>query len=180
MYSDFQVKEINIESRECISILGTGECGARVGPCLFAQLNEPGGIAYSSQLKLAYVADTNNHAIKMIDFDNNRVSELCVNWSSMIHGKVSSNYKSNMQTLKALELSLDGNLTINFKLRPIDGYYLTEGSPSQVELLTPCMFNLHFFTLSIFIHLFDCLLQIASRFCALQIPSNPLKVSSIL
>ncbi len=67
-----KIKQINPQTRESITFAGTGEPGLVDGPLLEAQFYEPGGIYYADG-KL-YVADTNNHAIRVIDLANQTVS----------------------------------------------------------------------------------------------------------
>jgi DNA-binding beta-propeller fold protein YncE/thiol-disulfide isomerase/thioredoxin len=69
-----RIKVLNPEIREARTIAGTGEAGFRDGPAAQAQFNEPGGLATASG-KL-YVADTNNHAIRVIDLDTRMVETL--------------------------------------------------------------------------------------------------------
>ncbi len=67
-----KIKQINPETRESITFAGTGEPGLVDGPLLEAQFYEPGGIFFADG-KL-YVADTNNHAIRIIDLATATVS----------------------------------------------------------------------------------------------------------
>lgn len=67
-----KIKLINPETRESITFAGTGEPGLLDGKLLEAQFYEPGGIDYADG-KL-YVADTNNHAIRIIDLASQTVS----------------------------------------------------------------------------------------------------------
>ena len=55
----------------CETLAGTGTAGATVNPedLKLCQFNEPGGLVSSEDNKLVYIADTNNHAIKVLDFD---------------------------------------------------------------------------------------------------------------
>ncbi len=67
-----KIKQINPETRASITFAGTGEPGLVDGPLLDAQFYEPGGIFFADG-KL-YVADTNNHAIRIIDLATATVS----------------------------------------------------------------------------------------------------------
>jgi thiol-disulfide isomerase/thioredoxin len=71
-----KIKELDPQKRESRTYAGTRERGARDGArdskSQQAQFNEPGGISATS--KSLFVADTNNHLIRRIDFDSGRVS----------------------------------------------------------------------------------------------------------
>ena len=60
-----RLKALDPNTREVHTIAGTGEAGFRDGPAALAQFNEPSGLAAANG-KL-YVADTNNHAIRIVD-----------------------------------------------------------------------------------------------------------------
>lgn len=58
-------------------VIGSGECGLKDGSFLDAEFNQPQGLKYHND-KL-YIADTENHAIRVIDFNNQSVSTLVGN-----------------------------------------------------------------------------------------------------
>ncbi len=69
-----KVKRIDPDKQTCTTLAGTGQPGLSDNP---AQFDEPAGIAYASG-KL-YVADTNNHAIRVIDLNvKHKVSTLTI------------------------------------------------------------------------------------------------------
>jgi DNA-binding beta-propeller fold protein YncE len=65
-----KIKRIDAQKRKSESFAGSGEAGYRDGKK--ARFDEPGGISYANG-KL-YVADTNNHVIRVIDVATKRVS----------------------------------------------------------------------------------------------------------
>lgn len=69
-----RIKVLNPWTREVRSFAGTGTAGFKDGSPSAAQFNEPGGLAYTDG-KL-YVADTNNHAIRVIDLAAGMVETL--------------------------------------------------------------------------------------------------------
>lgn len=63
------------KTKECSTLAGTGEAGNTLGPDFtLSRFNEPGGICAGSGGRLLYVADTNNHQIKVLDLASNTVS----------------------------------------------------------------------------------------------------------
>ncbi|XP_061564322.1 NHL repeat-containing protein 2 [Cololabis saira] len=72
-----KIKVVDPKTKQCHTLAGTGEAGDAVGPefnkCCF---NEPGGICVGDGGKLLYVADTNNHVVKVLDLASKTVSLL--------------------------------------------------------------------------------------------------------
>ncbi len=69
-----RVKRLDPETREVRTIAGNGEAGLRDGLAAQAQFNEPAGLAAANG-KL-YIADTNNHAIRVLDLATEVVETL--------------------------------------------------------------------------------------------------------
>nr|MBP6823656.1 hypothetical protein [Acidobacteriota bacterium] len=67
-----KIKELEIQKRESRTFAGTRERGTKDGDRKLAMFNEPGGISATS--KALFVADTNNHLIRRIEFDSGKVS----------------------------------------------------------------------------------------------------------
>ena len=72
-----QIKCIDIKSKQCTTVLGTGAPGPVAGgdgsP---VHLNEPGGLCVDGKGQLVYVADTNNHSIRVINWNTKAVSQV--------------------------------------------------------------------------------------------------------
>ncbi len=66
-----KIKHIDPATRSSVTLAGTGEAGLVDGKTSEAQFYEPGGLDYAEG-KL-YVADTNNHAVRVIDLANDTV-----------------------------------------------------------------------------------------------------------
>lgn len=74
-----QVKTVDVKSRTCHTLLGTGKPGDTKGDNLTnTELNEPGGIASDWRNKLVYTADTNNHDIKIMDLESQKVYSVSI------------------------------------------------------------------------------------------------------
>jgi DNA-binding beta-propeller fold protein YncE len=69
-----KIKNIAIESRTCITFAGSGTAGHADGDPDEARFHEPAGLSAAGG-KL-YVADTNNHTIRVIDLRTQEVSTL--------------------------------------------------------------------------------------------------------
>lgn len=68
-----RIKVLDPATREARSFAGTGEPGLSDGAREDATFREPGGLAISPDGKHAWVADTNNHRLRVIDFAAGRV-----------------------------------------------------------------------------------------------------------
>jgi sugar lactone lactonase YvrE len=71
-----RIKRFDLSSGQLHTLAGTGGPGQRDGPAVHAQFYEPGGVSVGAgQL---YVADTNNHQIRVIDLHTQTVSTLAL------------------------------------------------------------------------------------------------------
>ncbi|XP_063289920.1 NHL repeat-containing protein 2 [Pelobates fuscus] len=70
-----KIKAVDPKTKNCVTIAGTGEA-ANVAGVDFTHVafNEPGGLCVDGHL--LYVADTNNHQIKVLDLERRTVTEL--------------------------------------------------------------------------------------------------------
>ncbi|XP_077056751.1 NHL repeat-containing protein 2 [Siphateles boraxobius] len=70
-----KIKVVDPKTKQCRLLAGTGDAGNRIGPgFLESSFNEPGGLCVGEGGKLLYVADTNNHHIKVLDLETKTVS----------------------------------------------------------------------------------------------------------
>lgn len=69
-----KIKEIELATRTCRTLAGTGAAGLRNAARHAAQFNEPGGLSATSTA--LFIADTNNHAIRRLDLTTKLVSTL--------------------------------------------------------------------------------------------------------
>ena len=73
-----KIKRVGLETLQAATLAGDGRPGADDGPFASARFNEPGGLAVMDG-KL-YVADTNNHAVRVLDPSTGLVSTLPVDF----------------------------------------------------------------------------------------------------
>ena len=73
-----KVKTIDPLQRESRRLLGSGEAGHRDGPAVIAEFHEPCGVSLANGL--VFVADTNNHAIRVADLATMEVTTLELDW----------------------------------------------------------------------------------------------------
>lgn len=72
-----KIKVVDPKMKNCATLAGTGEASNVVGSS-FTQstFNEPGGLCIEENGRLMYVADTNNHQIKVLDLETKILSML--------------------------------------------------------------------------------------------------------
>lgn len=81
-----QIKVIDITKQKCETFAGSGSPGESCGNKLLeAQFNEPGGLCVTSDGHHAviYVADTNNHCVKVINVQNQTINKVCILFLAM-------------------------------------------------------------------------------------------------
>ncbi|XP_022051733.1 NHL repeat-containing protein 2 [Acanthochromis polyacanthus] len=70
-----KIKVVDPKTKQCSTLAGTGEAGDTLGPDFSKScFSEPGGICVGDGGKLLYVADTNNHQVKVLDLASKTVS----------------------------------------------------------------------------------------------------------
>ena len=63
------------KTKNCITLAGTGNASNMIGSSFTdSTFNEPGGLCIGENGQLLYVADTNNHQIKVLDLETKTVS----------------------------------------------------------------------------------------------------------
>lgn len=65
-------------TKRCSTLAGTGKSGLVDGAFEHAQFSEPGGLCVDPTGKTLFVADTNNHAIRVLDLDKKTVTQVCI------------------------------------------------------------------------------------------------------
>ncbi|XP_022424419.1 NHL repeat-containing protein 2 isoform X2 [Delphinapterus leucas] len=137
-----KIKVVDPKTKNCTTLAGTGDASNVIGSNFTdSTFNEPGGLCIGENGQLLYVADTNNHQIKVMDLETKTVSVLPVfrSESAMVDGPFPA---EKQKTLPRLPKSAPGirlspvaaspGQTLQFKLR-LDlpsGTKLTEGAPS--------------------------------------------------
>ncbi|XP_019738929.1 NHL repeat-containing protein 2 isoform X2 [Hippocampus comes] len=74
-----KIKVVDPQTKQCSTLAGTGEAGDATGPdFVTCRFNEPGGICVGAGGQLLYVADTNNHRVKILDLRSKTVSPFVI------------------------------------------------------------------------------------------------------
>jgi len=65
-------------TKVCTTLAGTGDTGLIDGPFEHAQFSEPGGLCVGPEGTTLFIADTNNHAIRILDLDTREVTQVSI------------------------------------------------------------------------------------------------------
>jgi len=73
-----KIKKISLDpyKQDCQSFIGSGKQGNKDGSLKDAEFNNPSGICTESTKQFLYIADTNNHAIRIVDLNEKEVRSL--------------------------------------------------------------------------------------------------------
>nr|XP_017496966.2 NHL repeat-containing protein 2 isoform X2 [Manis javanica] len=137
-----KIKVVDPKTKNCTTLAGTGDSG-NVTSCSFTEstFNEPGGLCIGENGQLLYVADTNNHQIKVMDLETKMISVLPVfrSENAVVDGpfpvekrKTLPRLPKSAQGITLSPVAASPGQTLQFKLR-LDlpsGTELTEGAPS--------------------------------------------------
>ncbi|MEZ5175084.1 MAG: redoxin domain-containing protein [Acidimicrobiia bacterium] len=121
-----KIKRVDVASGTITSWLG-GEPGWADGTD--PHFNEPGGLSIDGGL--LYVADTNNHAIRVVDTDTGVVSTMVL--KGIEDFDPPGEYVGETVTLPAMEASSGvGTIVVDYRLP--DGYKVNDDAPSSLEI----------------------------------------------
>lgn len=129
-----KIKILNPVKKEVKTFLGTGKAGQTDGAK--SQFYEPGGISIANE-KL-YIADTNNHAVRVVDLKTKTVSTLKI--ESLTPPKIAEDktesYSPNLREFKTepQTVSAGKNVSLNFNVKLPEGFHLNENAPNRFEI----------------------------------------------
>ena len=63
-------------TKRCTTLAGTGQSGLVDGAFEHAQFSEPGGLCLDHTGKTLFVADTNNHVVRVLDLEQRTVTQV--------------------------------------------------------------------------------------------------------
>jgi DNA-binding beta-propeller fold protein YncE len=130
-----KIKELDPERAKVTTLFGTGKPGQSDGTS--ASFYEPGGLALANGN--LYVADTNNHAIRVIDLKTRRTSTLRIGGLTppvkniqALESAVGPNAEEIKVAAQRLRAGVNGFLQIDVALP--DGYHLNPMAPQRYKI----------------------------------------------
>ncbi len=126
-----KIKEIGPTLRASVTFLGTGTPGWRDG--YPAQFYEPSGVSVADG-KL-YIADTNNHAIRVADLQTKQVTTLPLTGLTQAAGRGRAEIWPNLQELTLAQQAIrPGQTTLTVNVSIPAPYKLNPGSPVEYQV----------------------------------------------
>nr|XP_009305038.3 NHL repeat-containing protein 2 [Danio rerio]XP_021336040.1 NHL repeat-containing protein 2 [Danio rerio] len=140
-----KIKVVDPKTKQCMVLAGTGKAGNGIGPSfLESSFNEPGGLCVGEGGKLLYVADTNNHHIKVLDLETKTVSlfpivghqdvdailKTTTNNTSAVKKRPKLPKSAPVLAMPSISISSGQSVTLLLKLALPAGTKLTEEAPS--------------------------------------------------
>ncbi|KAJ7984653.1 hypothetical protein DPEC_G00356990 [Dallia pectoralis] len=130
-----KIKSVDPKTKRCCVVARTGDAGDVLGPGLTeSRFNEPGGLCVGAGV--LYIADTNNHQVKVLDLNTRTVSLFPISVEDMVDSapaqfKVPKLPKS-ASKVKMPPLTVSPGQTVNVELTLSlpEGTKLTEEAPS--------------------------------------------------
>ncbi|XP_071170103.1 NHL repeat-containing protein 2-like [Mytilus edulis] len=129
-----KIKSVDLKTSICKTVIGPETDSDGV---IKFQLNEPGGLCVSQDK--VYIADTNNHHIRVLDLKTQSISSLPVifpNDETDSKPKQPIKLKGQIKDMECLVLPSMGDLTFTLEITLPEGSHLTEDSPSRWVLLS--------------------------------------------
>ncbi|XP_019938691.2 NHL repeat-containing protein 2 [Paralichthys olivaceus] len=132
-----KIKVVDPKTKQCCTLAGTGEAGDALGPEFDKScFNEPGGICVGGEEKLLYVADTNNHQIKILDLSSKTVSlfPICMDYTDSVPARPAKAptlpKSAARKAMPPVAVSVGQTLILSLTLSLPEGTKLTEEAPS--------------------------------------------------
>ncbi|KAL8563259.1 hypothetical protein ACOMHN_046842 [Nucella lapillus] len=137
-----KIKCVDIQTKQCSTVLGAGLPGPVAGgDGADVRFNEPGGLCVDEKKQLVYIADTNNHCIRILDWKTKTVSELPVVFSKDSSSRVGGGEVAldtaalNKGTpLPDVVLQSGAHLQVNLDLRLAPGLHGNKEAPNSWTL----------------------------------------------
>jgi hypothetical protein len=130
------VKRADLRTREVTTLVGTGDAGRRDGDARRAGLNEPNDVAFLDGR--FYIADTNNHVIRVFDPRTERLSTMSLGpvpleraEKAVVAEKAIEAEKPIVLTERSIPSKAKG---IYFQLMLPKGYHWNELAEQQIKL----------------------------------------------
>lgn len=129
-----KIKRVNPNKQISQTYAGSGDEGMEDGKRQNATFDEPGGISYANE-KL-YVADTNNHLIRIIDMNTDTVSTLeLTNLEKLVRAETLDLADFRGDKIKSESIAPTAN-QLKFKFELPKNYKLNDLAPSQIRLFS--------------------------------------------
>ncbi|MFY9573918.1 MAG: hypothetical protein WAV20_21175, partial [Blastocatellia bacterium] len=127
-----KIKRVSPKDHSSETFIGTGENGMRDGER--ATLDEPGGVSVA--FGKLYIADTNNHLIRVADLKTRRAETLQIKGLEKLRPRKSKQFAGESIELPAQVIE-PGEGTLSLQLELPAGYKLNAQAPSSLTITAP-------------------------------------------
>ncbi len=127
-----KIKRVSPKDRTSETFVGTGENGMRDGDR--ATLDEPGGVSVA--FGKLYVADTNNHLIRVADLKTRRLETLQIKGLERLRPRRSKQFAGEAVEIPTQEIE-PGDVTLTVQLELPAGYKLNPQAPTALTITAP-------------------------------------------
>ncbi|MBI5757123.1 MAG: redoxin domain-containing protein [Planctomycetales bacterium] len=129
-----KIKQVSLDKKESKTFLGDREAGDRDDPPRFS---EPAGLAFAPKANKLYVADTNNHLIRVVDLKSGKVSKLALDGVTPPKPPKSSTADDagkNVVKVDPQRIAAGDTLSFEIALNLPDGFKLNKLAPVSYQL----------------------------------------------
>lgn len=128
-----KIKQLDTEKQTVKTFLGNGKSGQMDGEK--PQFYEPAGLSIANG-KL-FVADTNNHAIRVVDLQTKQVSTLKIEGLTSPKQDFTASGSPNLkeQKIEAQDVAGNSTNTLNLNVNLPNGYHLNTDAPNRFEII---------------------------------------------
>jgi thiol-disulfide isomerase/thioredoxin/sugar lactone lactonase YvrE len=127
-----KIKRVSPTDRTSETFAGTGESGMRDGE--HATLDEPGGVSVA--FGKLYIADTNNHLIRVADLKSKRLETLQIKGLEKLRPRKAKQFTGDAIDLAAQSIE-PGDATLTLQLALPAGYKVNAQAPSALTVTAP-------------------------------------------
>lgn len=127
-----KIKQLDTEKKTVKTFIGNGKSGQMDG--VKPQFYEPAGLSIAKG-KL-FVADTNNHAVRVVDLQTKQVSTLKIEGLSSPKQYQTTAVSPNLKELKisSQEVLANSKASLNVNVKFPEGYHLNKDAPNRFEV----------------------------------------------
>ncbi|MEK7724570.1 MAG: hypothetical protein AAB336_09505, partial [Acidobacteriota bacterium] len=127
-----KIKQLDTEKKTVKTFLGNGKSGQMDG--VKPQFYEPAGLSIAKE-KL-FVADTNNHAVRVVDLQTKQVSTLKIEGLSSPKQYQTTAVSPNLKELKisSQEVLVNSKASLKVNVKFPEGYHLNTDAPNRFEV----------------------------------------------
>lgn len=128
-----KIKRVDPKTRKAETFIGTGKRGMDDGPAKQASLNEPNGLTFATGKM--YIADTNNHLIRVFDLASGKLSTLRLTGIEKLASRKIPKFTGRETRLSAQQVA-PGAKALHVEIRLPKGTKFNRGAPFRIAAMS--------------------------------------------